>query len=547
MTADLLIPAAVLGPAAAALGWLAASPLPWLRRSLGGLVALGSVAVGWGVFWLAYRGEAPAWGGFVPSLLTASLAAFVATAALLVVPRVEALPPREAAPAVVGLGVGVTAVLATAFSGSLVAVAVLLPVPTVAAGAAALSGRDRAEARGLVGLAAADILAATGLAALLVEAGSTLVAPVGVVPGVGLLLAGAAVKAGAVPGVGTWRLASTPGPGAPGIFPLRAQGVVLAVLAGVVVGGGTEAVPPLLWAAGGAALAGGATALWARSPENAAAAVAGVGAAIVFLSLGLGGTIGVRTSLLLFPPFLLAAGVATGVLGRPTVPGERHPAWRWLGGVALVVAAASLLGLPPSGGFPGTWLALSLAWARDDALVHLPAAAGAIVGIGLGALAAVGLPRGIRSSPAAAVAGLGVSVLLLYMGAQPVRLGAGWLVRVEAELGLPEVLPTAGAPSLPPIGGWDLLWAGLPAVAVVAALVAAGRGLRAPDGPFLPLLSPPFVLGTAWGRPMVRRVGAAVGAVREAGAGIPAALVLEAAALAVAAWVVIRGMALGFL
>lgn len=553
MSADLLIPVAALGPAAAATVWLVTSPFRRLQRLLGGLLALGSVAAAWAVFWLAYRGEPPDWAGLTPSLLTASVVAFAATAVLLGVPRADALAPRGAAPAVVGLGVGVGAIVLAAFSESLVSVAVLLPIPTLAAAGASLSGAERPDARGLIGLASADVLGLIGLAWLIAEGGSTLVTRVGMVPGSALILAAAAVKIGAIPWLGTWRLASTTGPGGPVSLVLRAQGVVLLVVVGVIVGGGAV-VTPLVWGAGAAALATGAAALWARASSGVAAAVAGVGAALLFLALGLGGTVGVRALLLLFPPFLLAAGVTAMLLERRAVEEDARPWWRWLGGAAMAVGAASLLGLPPFGEFPGAWLALSLAWGRGEAFPYLPAMAAAVMGMGLGAMGAVGLPRGTSPRPASVVIGTGAAAVLLYMGAQPVRLAAGWLVRLEAELGLPEILPTSGAPSLPPVAGWDLLWAGLPALVLVGGILIAGRGLRDADRPFTALLSVRRLRVPPWGRPAarwlrraVRRVRSAVETAGAAGAGLAAFLFLEAIAIAAAAWVVVRGIAMGFL
>jgi hypothetical protein len=554
MSADLLIPAAALGPAAAATAWLAASPLRWLRRLIGGALALSSAAAAWGVFWLAYSGEAPGWSGLSPSLLTASVAAFVATACLPAAVRADGLAPRESAPAVVGLGVGAAAAIVTVFSESLVSVAVLLPVPTLAAGAAAWSGAGSADARGLVGAAAADVLGLVGLVWLLGETGSTLTTPAGMAPGALMVLGVAAVKLGAVPWLGTWRLAASDGAAAPVTLALRGQGAALLVVVGVVMGGG-EVTPVLVWGAGGAALASGAATLWRREPGAAAAAVAGVGASVPFLATGLGGTVGTRAVLLLLPPFLLAVGATVLLLERRPGLEEDGARWeRWLGGAAIVIAAASLLALPPFGGFPGTWLALSLAWARSEAFPYLPAMAGVALGIGLGAVGAVGLPRGLRPRRVAMVSGTAVAAALVYMGAQPVRLAAGWLVRLEAELGLPEILPTAGAPSLPPSTGWDLLWAGLPGLVLVVAILVAGRGLRDADRPFDGLLSVRRLRVPVWARPAARRSrrlarrGRAIGErAREAQAGLWAFVVVEAVALAVVVWVVWRGATMGFL
>lgn len=536
-----MVPAAVIGPAAAAAVWLAASPFPWLRRLLGGAAAAAALGAGWAVFWLAFRGEAPGWGGLSPTLLAASLGAFAATAALPVVPRAEALPPRAAAPAVVGLGVGLSAVIHAAFTGSFVSLAVLLPLPTMAAAAAALAGRRPVDARGVIGLAGADVAALAGIAWLVVEGGSTLVAPLGMGPGVWLLLAGAAAKAGAIPGVAAWRLAATEGPGAPTVFAVRAQGVVLAVLAGMIVAEAST-VDVQVWAAGLLVLLSGAGALWGRSGASVAAAAAGIGAGLLFLALGLGGAVGVRAALLLFPPFLLAAGAVAGVQSRHPTSEPLRPLWRWLGAIGLAAGAFSLLGLPPFGGFPGAWMALSLAWVRGEAI---PVALAAALGIGLGAIGAVGLVRGVRPRPVAVVVAMASALALVYMGTQPIRLGIGWMLRIERELALPEILPTAGAPTLPPIGGMDVLMAGAPAAVLVLAVLVTGRGLRDIERPFRPLLPAPAVRAPAWAEPVLIPMRSATRATATSWYG--AAAILEGAALVLVGWILLRGIGLGFL
>jgi hypothetical protein len=97
--------------------------------------------------------------------------------------------------------------------------------------------------------------------------------------------------------------------------------------------------------------------------------------------------------------------------------------------------------------------------------------------------ASVGLIRATRSTPFIAGVGAVLSLVLLYLGTQPIRVAIGWWVRVETALGLPEVLPTAGAPGLPAIGGMRLAFAFAPALVLVGMVIALGRGVRGSDTP----------------------------------------------------------------
>lgn len=537
-----LVQAAVVGPAAAAALWLVASLVPrvWVRRVVGGLAALAAHAAAWAVLVKAFRGEPAVWRSLESDLLGASLAVVAGLAVLILAPRAESLPRARAPAAVVGLGVATSAVVAAAYAQSLVVQAIVLPIPTLAAAFGALSGGGRSDARGLIGLAAADGAALIGLVILVDRVGSTLVEPSGVGLGAGLLLGAAAAKMGAVPWVATWRLASTDGPGALVSIALRAQGVVLAALAAIRIGG-TEVVAPLAVGGAAAALAAGLAAVVSRREAACVAAVAGAGAALPMLGLGLGGAVGIRAFLLLFPTLLLGAAVLQA-LGWPGDE-EWRPVLlaRWAGVVTAGVAALTLTGLPPGAGFPGGWLSLRLAHARADAeWWYLLVLGGAALGLVLAAIAAVPLVRSVRPRGVPAVLGAAATILFVYAGTQPLRLSLGWLVRIEQELGMPPLLPAAGAPALPPVGGWDLLMAAAPALVVALAMGVASRGARGETLSFEPVATLP-----AWSAPApLRAVGRGV---RRAGLGFAAAFLLEAGALLAAGWVVREGIRLGFL
>jgi hypothetical protein len=544
-----LVQAAILGPAVAGAVWLAAVRWVWIRRIAGGLLAGAAHVAAWWVLSLAYRGDAPAWRSFHPDLLSASVVVAAEVAVLLAVVRAEGLG-RWAPAGVCGLAAATAAVAGMAFARSLPVVAVLLPVPTLAAAGSALAGRVRADLRGLIGLAAADGLALAGLSVIYTRVDTSVVSPEGGVLGAGLLLAAGAIKAGAVPWVGTWRLAGTDGPGAPVAVALRGQGMALALLGGLVVGL-SEPDPLVAGLAGGAVVVAGAASTLVRTASRAGAAVAGAGAALTFVALGLGGAVGIRAALILFPAFLLAAG-STFLLGwtpraDPEPPATPRPGpapgWRWLGAAALAVAAATLAGLPAGGGFPGAWLALSLAGVRGVVTTPYLLMAGAVaLGLALAALGSVPLIRAARTRAVPAILGSVVAVVLVYMGLQPVRLGIGWWLRIELDLGVPEVLGASGAPSLPALGGLNLAVVVAEAVLLVGAVVLLARGFRDTRGAFVPL---PVRFGAV--ARLAAAAGPAAARLRRAGAGLATAVVLEAAAVVLAARLVLVAARSGFL
>jgi hypothetical protein len=549
MTEVLVLQAAILGPALAGAVWLATSRWPLIRRVSGGVVALAAHGAGWTVLWTAYRGDPARWRAFTPDLLGASVAVAAELAVLIVALRADALG-RWSPPAMCALAAATAAVVGSAFARSLAVQAVLLPIPTLAAAVAAVSGRSRPDMRGLLGLAAADGVALVGLSIAFSRLGTSLISAEGGVLGGGLILAASAIKAGAVPGIGTWRLAATDGPGAPVSSILRGQGVALAVLGGLIL---VPAEPHAVTAglAAAAVLAGGAAVVWARTTGIALTALSGAAAAVVFVALGLGGAVGTRAALVLFPPFLLAAGSAFA-LGwtAPPPDDERQPPeprarWRWLGAGALAVAVVTLAGLPFGGAFPGTWLAVSLAGVRTGSAASYYALAGAVLlGLALAGIGAAPLVRRVRGRAAPALAGAVVAATLLYMGVLPVRLGIGWWLRIERDLGTRNVLPASGAPTLPPIGGRNLLLLLGGAVLAVGAVVALAGGFRDRLVP-ADVGVPPTARGPV--RRAVARLGPPTERLRRAGVGVAAAAVLEAAALILAVRLVFLAARSGFL
>lgn len=533
----MLLQAAAIGPAVAGLAWLTLFRWPWVRRAAGGALWLAAHAASWAVLWRLYRGDAVGWRGLEPGLLQASIVSFAEIGVLMALIRAEFLSNRAGIGAVVALTVATSAVVFGAYSMSLTAQALLLPVPTLAAVAAALGGSGPRRFAGFGGLAVADLVGVLGLMVLFDRSGSSIVTPTdGWGLGSALILLSAAAKAGALPGVATWRLTASDGPGALVTAALRGQGVALAALGGPVIAGLGESIP-LAAAAAGATLLAGAAALVAARAHSVLAAICGAAAAIPFLALGLGGSVGLRAFLTLFPAFLLASGVASlvGWSGREEeVAGRSSRVRRWIGGAVLGVSAASLAGLPPSAGFPGTWLTLDLATARaaiDPAYALLGAAA--VLGLIAAAAAAVPLLRAVRPRLIPALVGAVAAGLLLYVGSLPVRVGAGWWVRVERGLDAPRVLSFIGAPDLPPVDGGILLAAAVSVAVPIALLILLGRGVRDAAGDFAPLMR--------WGIPGRAAPAVALGRelrgrVERLHIGMAAAFLIEA----VAAWSIVR-------
>jgi hypothetical protein len=555
VTRTLLVQAALGGPTVAGLAWLGLSLLRWRwPRRVGGLVlALGAHGAAWLVLWQTFRGETLTWRGFAPDLVGATLAVAAEVAILLAALRVGGLSRRAAPVAGLALGVAASAVVATAFSGSLPVQAMVLAVPTVAAAAAALAEPGRPDLRGLVTLAAADVVAVAGLTVAQVRGDG---AELSSSPGAAafLLLAAAAVKAGAVPGLGTWRLGGRPGAGGLVSVALRAQGMALAMLGGLVLGGAQGSVP-VAGVAAGVLFAGGMAAVAVRDQGYSLSGVTGAGAALPFLALGLGGAVGTRAFLVLFPSFLVAAGAIALVAwpGRAP-PRPARAGWRWLGAAALAAVVLSILGFPPGGGFPGTWLTLSLATLRAEVSpLWLLVLGGAAVGLTLAGLAALPAIRSARPGPLRSIPAAVAAVALLYVGVQPVRLAVGWWLRVEADLGTPLVLAATGSPELPAIGGRNLVLVLGEAAALVAAVVLLGRGFRDASAPYVPTAS--GRLGEAFrgaavrlttGGPMARPA-AAMASARRLGLDLGVVLALELAAGILAARVVAEAAASGFL
>jgi hypothetical protein len=743
MTRVQILQAAIAGPTAAAVLWLLLVRWPLIRRLVALLVATASLAAGGWVFWLVYRGDAVVWRGFAPTLLGATLASAAGVAMLLAALRADDAHRGVAAPVVVALGAAASAVVAAAYTQSLVLLAVLVPLPTLAAAVAAVSGRGRRDALGFIGLALADAVTLVGLSVIYART-DTAVLSASTGLGVGLVLGAAAAKAGALPGLATWRLSATGGPGSILAVALRGQGLVLAAAAGAQMARG-ERMAPMVVAAASVVFLAGLVALATSMPSSTSAAVLGTAFGLPFLALGLGGTIGIRSFLVLVPTLLIAGGVAVllvpadpqpaaptrrrrtpaktpatktparktsakktparrkspaaprpatsaafrrrrtvterlpegsvppvepplegavpeapapdppleggeppveppagptsapprrgflrrgpkavpaappvdepaappvpapvpdpaaaaaaapdpeatgapdtraasprrGLLRRkpkpsPTTPaGEAGasevepkpareprpplPLWGWLSTGALGVALGSLLGLPPGGGFPGTWLALSLSAARaEESPGWLLVAAGAAVGLAMAAFAMVGLLRASRRGPFTSSLGFLLSLALLYVGTQPVRLGIGWWIRIETALDLPEVLPSIGAPGLPPVGGLNLLLTLAPALGIGLLLVAMGRGFRDPGDAWVPFGGPSRTRRVQTpARARLARIGGvlapvtrAAGQLRAFGVGYAIAVALEVVALLIAGRLVLLAAEAGFL
>jgi hypothetical protein len=544
-----LLQAAAIGPVVAGLVWLGLFRWPWIRRAAGGALWLGAHAAAWAVFWRLYGGETLVWRGLGPPLLQASIAPLAEIGILLALIRTESLQGRAAMAAVVGLTASASAVVVGAYSTSFAGLALFLPVPTLAAAAASLAGAsDGRRLPGLGGLAAADLLAVLGFAVLLDRSGSSTVMPAaGIGLGNALLLAAAAAKVGAVPGVATWRLMETDGPGALVTAALRGQGVLLIGLAGPTLAGVDDSML-LAATAAAAALAAGLAGIAASGAGTSLASVCGAGAAMPFLALGAGGSVGLRAFLLLFPAFLLASGVAVLVGWRgpgEDVAGHRSRVRRWVGGAALGVSLASLVGLPPAAGFPGTWLTFDLAAARATIEpLYIVLAGAAALGLVAAAIGAIPLIRAVRPGWLPALVGAVGAALLLYIGSLPVRVGGGWWLRVEDGLNAPRLLSFVGAPSLPPVGGKVLLASAVAAAIPIALVILLGRGFRDAGGTYAGLVAPRTNPGRGWLIPFARKL-------RSRGErlylGMAAASLVELAAVWSIVQLVIRAGRRGFL
>jgi hypothetical protein len=290
--------------------------------------------------------------------------------------------------------------------------------------------------------------------------------------------------------------------------------------------------------------------------------------------------VGARAFLILFPAFLLAAAAAQSLwTDEPPVRFAAREGWprKLLVALAVLVGGVilgSLAGLPPGGGFPGTWLTAALATDRAAAMPgYLLIAGGMLVGLALSAATGVSLIRTVRPRPVPVAVAALFSVALLYAGAQPVRLGIGWWLRVEDALDLPTVVPAAGGPTLPPVGGLNLALAIAPAAVLVGLVVGAGRGVRWPRlgaGPARSSQTPTpqeaARTGAAAGPPeaegappprggRVKALGATARRLGSGAAGVAsstrilliAAAVIEAAAVGLAVRLLVLGIRSGFL
>src|SRR5918996_1650322 len=199
----------------------------WPRWVAGAVLGLGAHAAAWWVFWLAFEGEAPSWRAFAPDLLGATVAVAGEVAILVAALRVEGLQRREVPAAGTALGVASSAIVAAAYTGSVPVLAMVVILPSAAVAAAVLASPGRPDLRGFLPLAAADVVV---IAVLIVAQGRGETAGLGPSPGASafLLLAAAAIKVGAVPGLGTWRLAAGSGPGGLGAVTPRAPGIAFA-------------------------------------------------------------------------------------------------------------------------------------------------------------------------------------------------------------------------------------------------------------------------------------------------------------------------------
>jgi hypothetical protein len=401
--------------------------------------------------------------------------------------RASRLSPEAERLALIGLGVGACGAAACALQTGTAGLALFVPLPTLGLVVATLAGRKAAlPAAGIAGLALADLAAVAGLWLITDAADSSLLSSGGVSDalGAGLVLGAAAVKAGAVPFSGAWAA----GDGVPAarlaVVPVRVQGLALAVVAGLTL---RPAVSDevLVGVAAALALACGLSALLpGRGPNG----IAGVGPAVAGVALGMGGAIGARGFALLAAILPLLWGLAAMLLAEDEPrrePAEPGSGWGLASTIAAGAVLASLALLPPGGGFPGAWLVLSLGLARAPAdLTWLIPVAAVLVGLAAAAHGAVRAARGAVVSRLAA-AGLAGAAASLYAGVLSGRLALGWLARVGRDLGLPSVLPSAGAPDLPPFPAARLALAAGPALLLVGLIALRTRGVRGP-GPDVP-------------------------------------------------------------
>ena len=322
MSGTLVLQLALGGPVVAAIAWLALVRLPAVRRSVAGALALGANAAAWTLFWFIYRGDTIVWRSFEPELLGATILAIAEIPLMLAALRADSLPDGGNAPVIGGLAVSATAIAAIACGGSLAVDALVLALPTIAAAAASLSGSGRPSARGLIGLAAADAIALVGLSLVFARTGSVEVEIAGGL-GPALLLHRCAHKGRRCSRRCHMEALGDGRTGAWLDMAMRGQAVALAAIAALEMRAAAPA-SALAVVAALAVLACAGASLLSRSPGSSVAAVAGAGFSVSLFALGLGGVVGSRAFLLLFPAFLLASGLVAFLGGRgPVKPRPR--------------------------------------------------------------------------------------------------------------------------------------------------------------------------------------------------------------------------------
>lgn len=227
----------------------------------------------------------------------------------------------------------------------------------------------------------------------------------------------------------------------------------------------------LCWAAAGVALLASWRAVREERPDALLNWLALGQTGAVVLAFLLGGPRGLASGLLLVFALGLARTVlaAVCVFGVPGLSGQCAARRGWVL-LAIAVAAASLVGLPPTLGFVGKWLLYAavlgdtlLGWSR------WPVLAATLLGAGLSLLAVIrlaGLLTAGRSRPvsitsdAALAPVLGLTALTLLAGVLPAP-ALGWVTAIGSALGM-EAL------------GGDLVprWIGLGQFAVLALALA---------------------------------------------------------------------------